>query len=98
MTTIVPGNGEILVSVEYDETGLSWARLYDNRLLAWHVSLPTAAPNTSPVASHVKKSWRLPRHRSGTSTARSPSQVAHCGQGTSLSVSFTQRSDDCVAG
>jgi hypothetical protein len=58
---------EALISIEYDETALLWATMYDNHVVAWIVDeaepqsfepaprvigqLPTAAPDTAPVQS-----------------------------------------------
>jgi hypothetical protein len=66
-TTIVPADsGTIIVSIEYSENGLDWARLYDNECIAWAVdgssmpmpprpsiigTLPLLAPDTSPILS-----------------------------------------------
>jgi hypothetical protein len=38
MTTVVPASpNTIIISIEYDPTGLAWARLTDNQALAWYV-------------------------------------------------------------
>ena len=56
----------VLISIEYDATGLEWARIYDNPILAWIIDdalepnsplpmvigqLPLRAPDTTPVIS-----------------------------------------------
>jgi hypothetical protein len=64
MPTAVPSS-DVLISVEYDPTGLEWCRLYDNRLISWIVdetglslprpvvigTLPGETANTSPTIS-----------------------------------------------
>jgi hypothetical protein len=56
---------DYVLSMEYDETGLEWVRIYDNICLGWAAddagavpvqpviigSLPTAAPDTAPILS-----------------------------------------------
>jgi hypothetical protein len=62
--TVISGTG-LVVSIEYPADGLAWARLYDNAVHGWLIddvtglikqpsiigSLPTAAPDTSPILS-----------------------------------------------
>jgi hypothetical protein len=65
MQVILSTLGGVLLSVEYDSTGLAWCRLYDNQIVGWEVDdtgagepqpqiigqLPTLAPDTAPVLS-----------------------------------------------
>jgi hypothetical protein len=59
-------SGGVLISVEYDSTGLGWCRIYDNQVLGWIVDEtgagepqpqiigqlpPMLAPDTAPVIS-----------------------------------------------
>jgi hypothetical protein len=61
---VIPGTG-VLLSVEYSPDGVSWARVYDNQVTGLVCdetdpkepqpmiigSLPTPAPDTSPIVS-----------------------------------------------
>jgi len=67
MLQVIAGNlaAGVLIAIEYDASGLQWARLYDNRVNGWRVddagliepapviigALPTPAPDTAPVSS-----------------------------------------------
>jgi hypothetical protein len=66
-TTVVPAAANtIVISIEYDATGLAWARLTDHQALAWYIdnsqmpmpprpsingTLPRTAPDTRPILS-----------------------------------------------
>jgi hypothetical protein len=56
---IIPGTG-LIISLEYDPTGLEWVRLYDNLVLGWYVSdtipeeIVPAVPLSGATAGRVE--------------------------------------------
>jgi hypothetical protein len=61
MTVAIPASGEIIIlSMEYDPTGLAWVRLYDNHALGWLVDEVMGAPIVPLYAAGDVPGFRKP--------------------------------------